>query len=296
MRTPTTVRTTVISCMLLMALNTTSQQKYYLPNGEKKKGQREVISLEFGPGLNNPLAPQDDGAGELGALAASLIPGLIDAGYKLTTSLIEGNAKKYAAEYSARNSYLDKKTIIPSVTVLRAYGPAGSQTTGLKLELKPEITGDENGFVYYVHKVDFQNTKAKTKKGKNTMDLGFEVQVTYFNEKDGKKETQTSQVMVVPGIEVGSTEQPTTKAYRTDRFPLGEKLQIAEVSVKVTETNQHKVNVDKVKELWDKHQEDVKKVVDNIVQIYLPEEKEEAPAAEGGDAGNAGANANAPQP
>ncbi|MGB0523746.1 MAG: hypothetical protein ACPGJS_12340 [Flammeovirgaceae bacterium] len=274
--------------MSLSSLCSFGQSKFYKENGKPIRVIGENTQLVFQK-KNSIIIRKTDKSDKnnkfeffgAGTLAATLLPSIIDLGFKITTNQIERNLKKYTNEFSAANTYLGNPDAIPSFTVTRRFikkenNKEYKDSTALSFAFTPIpiFTKNDSSFVYVIkEKPTIKYSGAKVKEDYPFNDYTIELKVTFFNE--GKKTTQDLSVKSVQLLKIGEPiehDNARDYFYISDQIPIGKGFRIAEVSVKMVETNVAKVRAERIQELSNTYADDVKEQVKTVVN-YIIEDK-----------------------
>ncbi len=278
------MKKTLTFLFLLSTILASGQKTFYLENGDKIKGVGERATLRFNKDVALSFPAEEAGFAE--TLIASLLPSIIDVGFKISSNLVEKNLKKYTDEFSSRNTYTDNQNYITSFEVVREMIPIGSPalTEAFKLSIVP-VQIDENTFVFAVDSISTSMSGAKVKKQLPYNDYTIEIKLTYFAE-DEKKE-QSSSPMTVSLLNVGEsiyeTRDGNNYLYMTDKFPFNPDFSISEVSIKIIETNSGKIKAEKIKASYDSYSEDAKEGAKSILNFYLEKSKKSEDEENGED-------------
>lgn len=260
------------------------QSNFYKQDGTKISVIGEQATLTFTEN-NIPIPEKVVEAGFAETLIASLLPGFIDLGFKITTDIIEKNLKKFTSEFSARNTYINDKQYISGFQVQRkiVHKEGGKKEDALVMEFIPKPVGT-NTFVFALESISVPYSGAKSKKGYNRNDYTLEIKVTYYDGKEKKE--QTSAPIAVQLVEIASGGSYELKdgskyLYMSDKFPLNADFTISEVSVKIIETNTAKVKAERIKSNYDKYSDDAKETAKNIVNFYIEKSKDKEDEEDG---------------
>jgi len=253
--------------ILMNAQNTV----YNLTDG-KQSFTSEKINLDFDSGIN--LKGRNAAAVLLAA-----IPLVVDLGFKLTTKYLEKEVKKYSAEYSAHNSYLQAADgNIPVVIFSRGLTMKDKKEVpdAIKLKLTPVELNELGGvFYYYVSKFDLSLSSAKTCSKSPSLDYAIELKIDYSLK--GEKKTIDFKPIVISSAAYGPISTPESK-YRTDLVSLPKEGIIIGASIKIVETNPGKVRAEKILSIWSDNKDDVKTIINN----FLPKEEKKEDKKEDG--------------
>lgn len=260
------------------------QSNFYKQDGIKISVIGEHATLTFTDN-NIPIPKKVEEAGIVETPIASLLPGFIDLGFKITTDIIEKNLKKFTSEFSTRNTYINDKQYICGFKVQRkiVHKEGGKKEDALVMEFIPKQVGT-NTFVFALESISVPYSGAKSKKGYNRNDYTLEIKVTYYDGKEKKE--QTSAPIVVQLVEIASggsyeLKDGSTYLYMSDKFPLNADFTISEVSVKIIETNTAKVKAERIKSNYDKYSDDAKETAKNIVNFYIEKSKDKEDEEDG---------------
>lgn len=249
-----------------------SQTNFYQENGKKIPIIGESTTLRFSEKITIEAETKYE---VIGPLIASLIPSIIDLGFKISSDAIEKNLKKYTSEFSTKNTYRSVGKYISDFKVERQIMLRGesNKKTAFSIEFIP-LKVDSNTFVFAVSNASVTYSGAKSKKGFNYNDYSIEIKVSYYDGKEKKEQTSSPISLQLVSIKPQTIYSTTgTSAsdylYTSDKFPLNPGFTISEVSVKIIETNTAKVNAEKIKSISDKYSDDAKNMVKTIVNYYI---------------------------
>jgi len=270
----------IVLLMSFSSLSSFGQSKFYAKDGTAISIIGEETRILF-----------DDQTKQFeiaGAAIAALLPSVVDLGFKIAADQIDRKLEKYTSEFSASNTYLGPAAKIPDFTIRRQFIRKGSseKEDALSFTFKPLFpNGATNSFVYVLTDVQVDYSGAKVKKGYPYNDYAIELKVTFFT--DGKKETQELSVKSIQLIEVQKADDIEVVVdknflYVSDKIPIGEGFQIAEISVKIVETNTAKVRAEQFKKIYDTYKDDAKTIINNIIEQTQGEE--EGGGEDGGEA------------
>lgn len=268
-----------------------AQTKVFDVNGSKIGIQNDRIQLEMVP--SEVEIPQQvrvvDGSGqqEMGAFALTSINTALDVLPTIATKLLEKRAQSFTGEYLARNSYLEcGSSTVPHLTVTRTVRINGEEKTAFRLILKAHAFPNyPDAFFYYIEAADLEYAKARTKGKQQLFDYTIEIQPTFIV--NGEKKTQAINPLIIKSVGFGDQgfNDEGELLYRTDLIPLPQESQLADVTVKITESNPSKVKVERLLETIETYQDSVKTVINN----FLPSEpsgEEDDNDGGNGDGGN----------
>jgi hypothetical protein len=258
------------------------QTNFYLKDGKKTSIAGEQTRLTF---TNETTLERPEKVvieGFAGTLIASLIPSIIDLGFKTSTDLLDKNLKKFTSEFSGRNTYMNKEKYISSFNIQRKIvvkGDIEEQKNAFSIEFVP-LQVDENTIVFAIDKLSTLYSGAKSKNGYNYNDYIIEIKVSYYDGKEKKDQTSAPislQLFKIGGENTEYTlrDSSSKHLYLSDKFPLNPDFKISEVSVKIVETNTAKVTAEKIKSIYDKYSDDTKDIAKNIINFYVEKSKDE---------------------
>lgn len=268
------MKTILVSLLLAFSLLGFCQTRFYQTEGKKISVYGEQTRLTFTKEKAIPILLYTEQEQEMNiqeSLVLSLIPSLIDLGFKITSDLIDKNLKKYTCEFSVRNTFMDTENYISSFYIKKSIllKNNSNMMEAFSISIVP-IKVDENTFVFAIDKILTTYSGAKSKSGYNLNDYIIEIKVSYFD-KTEKKE-QTSSPITLQLLKIGDSaytlKEGNTYLFVTDKFPVSADMKISEVSVKIVETNTAKVKAEKIKATYDNYSEDVKGEVKNIINFY----------------------------
>lgn len=273
------MKTILTSIFLSAAILSNAQTTFYKTDGCKLKVIGEQTTLQF-TGQDTLLKPTKvDEQKIAGTLIASLLPSIIDLGFKISSDLIEKNLKKYTNEFSARNAFLNtKECYISGFNVKREVLTKGEmvKNDAFNMSVVP-VRVDDKTFVFAVKEMSTAISGAKTKKGFNN-DYAIEIKMAYYN--GTEKKEQSSNPMVISSLNFNSNNSSKNQNANTylcvsDKFPINADYDVSEISIKIIETNAAKVRAEKIKASYDKYSDDAKEGVKNILNFYIEKSKTE---------------------
>lgn len=270
------MKTILIFPLLLIPVLGICQTNFYQKDGEKISvvGEQTLLTFSKDISIDIPKIKGDAGAMVPGGLIASIIPSVIDLGFKISSNMVKNNLKKYANDFSTKNTYTTTEKYITNFKIQRKIIHDNNKEDAFVIEFIP-LKINENSFVFAVDKIQTKYSGAKSKKGYNFNDYTIEIKVNYFDGKE-KKEQMSSpislqQVEISTGNSGYELKDKNTGhyIYLSDKFPLNPNFEISEVLVKIVETNTAKIRVEKIKSFYDEYSEDAKEYVKNIVNFYV---------------------------
>ncbi len=266
------MKTFITTFLLTISLLNYGQTTFYKANGEKVKVIGEQTTLKF----NSISLSVDKPEKFAGTLIASLLPSIIDLGFKVSSDIIENNLQKYTNDFSARNTYRNSDFYISGFEISRKVLKKGESNTteAFNLSVVP-LQVNDNTFVFAVDNILTMLSGAKSKPGLNYNDYMIEIKLTYFNGKEKKEQSSSPINISMLSIDQKNygvkNETPDEYLYVSDKFPFNPEYSISEVSVKIIETNSSKVRAEKIKNSYDKYSEDIKDIAKNIINFYIDE-------------------------
>jgi hypothetical protein len=249
-----------------MCLNLVSQNRVYNSEGEKVPFKLEDIDILF-------QVPKEDAVKieriESGGLIG-MLPTVVNMAFQLTTNILEKRTKKFTAEYTKTQSYLDAGSgNIPNITFVHKIGFNGDQSpnnSALSIEIIAYQLDKLRGFVYYIKSIELNYSLAKGKRFKhNTFDYSIEIKPTFLINNE-KKRIDISPI-AVSSVEFKKNEYEDKK-HRTDIIPMPKEAILTEISLKIVESNPIKVRAEKVLSAWNTYKDSTKTIINN----YLPKD------------------------
>lgn len=265
------------SILIVMCFFTSAQKVVYNPDGKAKDYQAEDLEINFHAGSGIQFPPKT--GPELAPALLALLPTVVNVGMKLTTSALENRAKKFSCEYTKQKSNLDLGSgEVPHFDLIRTISFGGKPDAALLIKFKAQsLPNFKGGFVYYIESIDLNYAAAKVTSKHKTLDYTFEIKVGYFIDKE--KKIQELAPITVTSVRFGKNDYTATHLkYRSDIIPLPEGTVLADVAIKVIESNPAKVKAEKILALWNNQKEEVKTIINN----FLPKEEK----SEEGESGN----------
>lgn len=173
----------LLICAVSNAL--TAQKNVYDSNHDKKDFETEQIALDLKPSTIGPKQSQ------IATAVAAAIPLALDFGFKTTTKMLENRKKKFSAEYSKYNSYLDLTEFAPVIKFIRYVTVEGKKVadTALVIELEPKkVSGTllENYIYYELSQLKLNYSAAKSTKKFPDFDYTIELKLDCIIEKERK--------------------------------------------------------------------------------------------------------------
>lgn len=252
------------------------QTSFYKADGSKIKVIGEQTTLMFNHHRTLRLPPKTESASFSETLIASLLPSIIDLGFKISSDVIEKNLLKYTNEFSGRNTYINNNSYLSSFELSRKLLIKGEteKLESFRLSVIP-IELDTKTFYFAIDNIMTSFSGAKTKKDLSHNDYTIEIKLTYFDGKEKKE--QSSSPITVSLVRIGQTDYEVKKGedylYISDKFPITDDP-ISEISIKIIETNSGKVQAEKVKASYDKYSDDIKEGAKNVINFYIEKSKE----------------------
>ena len=293
---------TLIKFAIIMGLfSSYAQNKVYNKSGDGKSIAKELNTLIFSES-NVPFPEELEESG----LIATLIPSIVDLGFKIATTELEKRKKKFTYEYSLSRSYLNAGKKFPislqqdkpdgtkeTITVHRRVVPNfiferkiklkdGALETAFKVSFKAMEVEGADGFIYYIDDILLNKSGAKTTAKNFLMDYSFEIKPTLMilnDKKKYEKKVQELSPITLKMIDFGANSNTelralfATKEYRTEIIPLSREGRFAELSLKIIETNPAQVNIEKVLETINTYKEDAKTIINNIIDSKKEDEE-----------------------
>lgn len=264
---------------LAMFFNCYAQNVVYSSAGKTAHFAKEDLDITFS--ASTIRLPQAAGHEFAPALAA-ILPTVIDAGFKLTTGILEKRVKKFSAEYTKEQSspLTAGDGFWPEFKLVRTINleesPAASKEA-LGISFKIDKTPSNKLFYYYVDALSLAYSAAKATARSNTFDYVIELKINYIQ--GTEKKTLTLAPLVISSVAFGNLQVADAK-YRTEIFTIPDESIVTGVSLKVTETNPAKTRAEKILGIWNDHKDEAKTIVNN----FLPKADSGSGNGGGGDA------------
>jgi len=264
----------------LMCFNLFSQKKVYDKDNGKKNYRSEDTDISFA--RSSIQIPRSESA-ELVPLM-SMIPSAIDLGFKIAGNVLENRVKKFSGEYSVQRSYLDAAYgYIPDIRFYRTVTLEKNEEPALEISIVAiPIKGSNSlfGFVYSIESFNLFYSKAISRGG--TLDYTIEIKPTFIV--NGEKKSQELFPITISSIGFGNSAFNDPTKHRTDIIPLPKDGFLAEIGIKIIETNPAKIRPEKIIAAITEYKDDAKTIINN----FLPKEKnqDKVNEAEGGARGN----------
>ncbi len=266
-----------------MFFNCYAQNVVYSSAGKTAHFAKEDLDITFA--ASKIRLPQAAGHEFAPALAA-LLPTVIDAGFKLTTSILEKRVKKFSAEYTKEQSspltagdgYWPEFKLVRTINL--EENPDASKEA-LAISFKIDKTANNKLFYYYIDALGLAYSAAKATAKSNTFDYVIELKINYIQ--GTEKKTLTLAPLVISSVPFGNLPVTGPK-YRTEIFTIPDESIVTGVSLKVTETNPAKTRAEKILGIWNDHKDEAKTIVNN----FLPKGNSDSGNGGGDDAGKKG--------
>lgn len=243
--------------------STLYSQSVYNKDASNKSIIFDKINIDFvKPTELNNIKDESKAAG---AVIASIVPNLIDLGFKVTSDVLKKRAKKFSGEYVIEKSYLHADTgVIPEISFKRKIKLKGA--VGLESALTVDFgviyADNVGGFMFIIKSIVLNYSKAKVTGNSKRLDYIFEIKPTFYY--NGKK----TKVELYP-IRINSVEFKRNvfekNSYRSDIIFIPKDAFLTEFSVKIIEVNPKKVNADEILSVFDNYSEDSKTIIKNII-------------------------------
>lgn len=264
---------------LAMFFNCHAQNVVYSSAGKTAHFAKEDLDITFT--ASTVRLPQAAGHEFAPALAA-LIPTVIDAGFKLTTSILEKRVKKFSAEYTKEQSspattgdgFWPEFKLVRTIN-LEENKAASKEALNISFTVKKTPAGKL--FYYYVNAFALAYSSAKATAKSNTFDYVIELKINYIQ--GTEKKTLTLAPLVISSVPFGDLQIAGDK-YRTEIFTIPDESIVTGVSLKVTETNPAKTRAEKILGIWNDHKDEAKTIVNN----FLPKGDSDGGSGGGDDA------------
>lgn len=202
----------------------------------------------------------------MAAIAATAIPALVNAGYKVADSLFAKNVRQYEAVYQHSQSYLNAgQRKMPDITIERRVWKSDDHSaageTALKFVFKASEVPDLSGvMVYYIDSIEQQYTKIRIKKN-DRPDYSIVLSLVFLKQ-DGNpvydKPLQLNPITVRSSKFSFSRDVSKDRKYRTDIFVLPPNAFLTKVSIEIIETNPRKIAAEKILAAWATYKEDLR--------------------------------------
>ncbi len=250
------------------------QSVVYNKEGKSKPITLEDINFEFDYDASRTL-PQAS-SNESGGALASLIPVGLDYVFKAIGDQLEKNQQKFTAEYDAKQSNLRlNERTIPGFTYTRKVQieEGNSLEPAFALKVKAHEIPDSPFAYFSIGSLEVNYSKAKTKAKANKLNYTIEI-IPVFYVVDPKTNAITEKKVIkidpisIPYVEFNNKNFPTTTdklKYRSDFISLPKGSYLAEVRLKIVESNPAKVKAEKILELFNEFKDDARTVINNII-------------------------------
>ena len=273
-----------------MIFNLKAQNKVYDEKGNGISITNENVDLEFV--MDGVSVPQNEKEIESVVLSLiALLPKAVDLGFKAIGNALKKREKSFTGEYEIQKGNINLGVAqVPSFIFKREVALKGSSensnlTPAIELKLKAEpVNGFENAMYYAVEYVKLARSKARTTGTYNKLDYFIDIKLSFFITDEAGTKTD-KEVVDLNTIKIPYVKFNVQKALKKDQYisdiillPKGARL--AEVGLKIVESNPAKIKAEKISALFEKHQDDIKTVINNIlpkVEEDKKEKKDETP-------------------
>lgn len=275
----------------MMFLKISAQDKVYDKDGNSHiiTESQEILKLEKSNSSNEHKLKEFEAVNEKEffgtGLVATLLPIAIDAIFDSTEKYLEKREKSFVGEYATSNSYLhfsDKD--IPKIVFTRSGLVDGTEKELFNLTIS-SLQPDSNYPLafFYVENLQLNYSKARTKKGKSSLDYTIEITPKFLkvlHEKKGDsiidtKIEESNEIKIDPikmrGIGFKGYDENVDKKhlYRTGFFTLPKNHIVAGVQIKIIESNPAKIGAEKILAIFNQYKDEAKTIINN----YIPEKE-----------------------
>ncbi len=246
----------------------TDKMVWYDSTGYEHEFHREKVSMEFQI-IDKTVCSKVSDTTINKSGVVNLIPTFISLGYKIITEEIKKQLKKYTAEYTIVNSFLeaDLNNCIPALTIKREF----DDQLSLSIKLEPVELNDHLGFTFYLSEFELSSSKAKTTSDNNMLD--YVIVPTLFYIENGQKKTQVISPIVLKYVKFGDMVI-INKEFRTEIIPFIPSASFTGASIKITESNPAKVRVENILAKMESYEDEVKGILDYILKKILEDKNE----------------------
>ena len=263
---------------IFMFFNLCAQNRVYDVNGDSKSITREDVDLEFlDEGFIIPGKEKIESAFSL----ITILPKAVELGFKAVGDALKKREKSFTGEYEIQKGNLKVGIAkVPSLVFRRevAFDDSSDEPQFVPaLEVKLKANGIEElpgGMYYSIEYIKLVRSKARTTSKNNKLDYSIDIKLSFLIFNDGKA---TKEVLELNTIRVPYVHFNTEGFLKIDQFisdiiivPRGSRL--AEVGLKIIESNPAKVQAGKISSLFEEHKETATTIINN----FLPKEKGDA--------------------
>ncbi len=268
-----------------MLFNLNAQSKVFDDKGNSHKIHNEEVDLIFGDinaGVSFPGA-----VGVQSFSLAALIPTAVDLGFKTISEALKKREQSFTGEYDVQKSNVNVSVakVPASITFIRKVG-LGNKTNSslseaLKITLSAKPITDLTGAMYFViDDLKLTYSKARTKQDYNKLDYNISLKLSFLvTDKDGNSEKKAIDLnpIKIPYVAFNSGTPFPVDKYISDIILLPKGGRLAEVSMKIVESNPAKIQAERISALFEEHKDTAKTIINNI----LPETKSDGGGSNG---------------
>lgn len=260
----------IVLILNIMIFNLSAQNEVYDLNGNKKSITSESVDLEFlDEGVSIPSKVGQEAALSL----VALLPKVVDMGFKAIGKALKKREKSFTGEYEIQKGNIKiGNAKVPSLVYRREVilkgGAPEIPLNALEIKLKANPTENFiDGMYYSVEHIKLKRSKARITSGNNKLDYAISIKLSFFVEKEGKRDKEVIELNTIKIPYVEFSDEGVFKAdqYISDIILLPPGARVAEVGLKIVESNPAKIRAEKISALFEKHQEAAKTIINNVL-------------------------------
>ncbi len=258
--------------LVLIGFIAHSQKIVYDQSGVKKSYTKEDSKLELVSKSSVEMYPKNQQ--NLSPILTALLPPVAGFGLDLLGDAIEKSSKKFTGEYSNNSIYTSAgESSVPNLIFVRLVKLKGKvdYDTAFRLTLKAIQPKNLPGFYFEIDSLLVSYSKAKITKKHKTLDYAIEIIPTFLVPGKGnsiEKKSIELDPISIRSVDFNSNWDEVKKqnTFRTGIIPIPKNSYFIEASIKIVETNPHKVRIDKILSIYDSNKEDLKTIINNYFE------------------------------
>lgn len=236
----------------------------------KAYGEELTVDIQYTTPNENDVQAETGIVPSLGVIAP-LLPKVLNFASNRIKRKIKRNQEQFQKEYEFRQTFVypSAESEIDEILLCRNVLEKGNEelSSGLMLKLK-RVHGP--GHIYAIDKISLPISKAKGNSEAPFLNFKVEMELVFFDEKNGKLVIQKSSLMEIPLVKIGSEEiDLSEKKIRTSRFTNYSKP--VEIKIRVTEYNPSKAKYEDIENEVNEVIADVKGITDTLTLEVLNE-------------------------
>jgi len=228
----------------------------------------------------------------IGTIISQFLPAAIDIFSQIRTNKLSKKLKSYSAEYSGKLNFgmddesSDKLNALKKIKVVRyIQSKGGGKTKALTFLLSPKKNG-KSQFFYFIEKIDLDYSDARISKEHPVIDLTVEIELTYLDTSKMEYVKAVSSPITFPMLgnqayiySELAVDNFNNIRYESDNFVLSPF--ISGMSIKCTEANPAKIELEEYIERRDTILPQVTETTKQLIEVIFKEDDDEP---EDGDA------------